>query len=214
MNIQPKAFISEEDLKKGMSLVVKDGLATEIMTALSGGTFLVAFAIFLGASNLQIGLLAALPTFMNLFQLLSIWLVRKYKNRRAISVTCSLLARIPLVLVGALPLIIPSLSGIQMFIFFLCFYYFFASVSGPSWNSWMKDLIPENKLGTFFSRRTMMSQIVNVILSIVLAILIDYTKRYFPGTEQQVYAYMFITAGVVGIIGTLFLYQPPNHYPS
>ena len=80
MQITPQEFISENDLKKGMSLVVKDGLATEIMTALSGGTFLVAVAIFLGASNFQIGLLAALPTFMNIFQLLSIWLVRKYKT--------------------------------------------------------------------------------------------------------------------------------------
>ena len=210
MQITPQEFISENDLKKGMSLVVKDGLATEIMTALSGGTFLVAVAIFLGASNFQIGLLAALPTFMNIFQLLSIWLVRKYKNRRAISVICSLLARIPLVFVGALPLLFPSLANIQLFLFFLSFYYFFASVSGPSWNSWMKDLIPENKLGAFFARRTMISQTVNVVLSILLAVLIDYIKKYLPAKEQEVYSYMFMMAGFIGIIGTFFLYQTPE----
>ena len=100
MHAEPQEVITEQQLKTGMGLVIKDGIASELMTAFSGGAFLVALALMLGASNFQIGMLAALPTFMNIFQLVSIWLVRRFRNRRMISVICSLLARIPLVLIG------------------------------------------------------------------------------------------------------------------
>src|SRR4030095_13050041 len=144
MNLRPQKELSEKDVQHSLRLMVGDGLASEAMTSLIGNTFLVAMAVMLGASNLQIGLLAALPTFTNIFQLASIWLVRRTNNRRAVSVYSSLLARFPLVIVGLLPLLFPSLITIDRFIFILFFYYVFASIAGPSWNAWMKDLVPEN----------------------------------------------------------------------
>jgi len=210
MNIKPQPVITEQELKAGMSYVVKDGLATEMMTALTGGAFLVAMALMLGASNFQIGLLAALPTFMNIFQLISIWLVRRYNNRRGISVVCSIFARVPLILAGTMPLFFPQYTGINSFIFFLCFFYFFGSVSGPSWNSWMKDFIPENQLGSFFSHRTRLAQMLNVVVSLTMAFSLDYIKQHYPQYEFTTYACMFIAAGVFGLSGAYFLYKTPE----
>ncbi|MDE3250316.1 MAG: MFS transporter, partial [Bacteroidota bacterium] len=99
MNFTPTPAITEKQLHAGMHQIVRDGVSTEIMTVLSGGAFLVAMALLLGATNFQIGLIAALPTFMNLFQLVSLWLVRRFRNRKAISVFCSILARVPLILI-------------------------------------------------------------------------------------------------------------------
>src|SRR5688572_2080861 len=110
MNLRPKKELTEAEINTGLKLVIGDGLAAEAMTTLTGGAFLVAMAILMGASNFQIGLLAALPTFTNVFQLLSIWLVRRYNNRRAISVICSLLARFPLLIVGTLVLLFSRYS--------------------------------------------------------------------------------------------------------
>src|SRR3954470_13187576 len=107
-------------------MVIGDGIAAEAMTTLTGGSFLVAMALLLGASNFQIGLLAALPTFTNLFQLISIWLVRRFNNRRTITVVCSFLARFPLLIIGIIPLI--SSEPINVLITCLFFYYFFGSI--------------------------------------------------------------------------------------
>src|SRR6476646_9097555 len=142
MNLRPhKEQLSEQQIQSGLKLVIKDGLAAEAMTAFTGGAFLVAMALLMGANNFQIGLLAALPTFTNLFQLLSIWLVRRYNNRRAIAVICGLLARFPLLVIGSLPFIFSSSTSVEVLIFFLFFYYLFGSIAGPAWNSWMKDLV-------------------------------------------------------------------------
>jgi MFS family permease len=205
MKWRPKEALEEHDINKGLKLVIGDGLAAEVMTTFTGGAFLVALALLMGASNFQIGLLAALPTFTNLFQLLSIWLVRRFNNRRAVTVLSSLLARIPLVIIGILPFAGDSAVSIQLLIFFLFFHYLFGSIAGPSWNSWMKELVPENILGTYFSKRSSYTQALNVALAIMLALLLDFVRSRYPDFEINVYGIMFIIAGVIGIIGAVIL---------
>lgn len=209
MSLRPKETLTESEIRTGLKLVIGDGLAAEAMTSLTGGAFLVAMALLMGASNFQIGLLAALPTFTNIFQLLSIWLVRRYNNRRVIVVLCSLLARIPLVAIGLLPLLFQTAS-INLLITFLFFYYFFGSIAGPGWNSWMKDLVPEKQLGAYFSRRSSYTQTLNVVLSLIVALLIDYIKDNYPQYELNTYATMFITGGILGITGSIILSRTPE----
>jgi MFS family permease len=210
MILRPKQIVTEPEVQRGLKLVIGDGLAAEAMTTLTGGAFLIAMALLLGASNFQIGLLASLPTFTNLFQLLSIWLVRRYNNRRAVAVLCGLLARLPLLIIGSIALLAPESSSIQLIIVFLFFYQFFGSIAGPSWNSWIKDLVPENKMGAYFSRRGSYTQILNVVLSLSVALLVDYIKKNYPAYELSTYAIMFITGGAIGIIGSFILSMAPE----
>jgi len=208
MDWTPKAQLTEAEVRRGLKMVIGDGLAAEAMTTLTGGTFLVALALLLGASNFQIGILAALPTFTNVFQLLSIWLVGKFNNRRLIAVGCALLARIPLLVIGLLTL--TCTASIRLLMSFLFFFYTFGSIAGPSWNSWMKDLVPEDQRGSYFARRTRLSQILNVCLSVVLALLLDYIKKYYPTAELTTYSILFIAGGIVGITGALILSKSPE----
>jgi len=210
MNLRPKAVLSEQEVQRGLKLVIGDGLAAEAMTTLTGGAFLVAMALLLGASNFQIGLLASMPTFTHASQLISIWLVRRYNNRRAVAVLCSLLARLPLLITGCIALFLPGSASIELIIFFLVFYYFFGSVAGPSWNSWIKDLVPEKSMGAYFSRRSSYTQALNVVLSLSVALLVDYIKRYYPQYELRTYATMFIAGGVIGITGGIILSMAPE----
>lgn len=210
MNITPSEYLSQRQTVKGLDLVIKEGLTSEAMSALTGGTFLVAMAILLGASNVQIGLLAALPTLTNIFQLLAIWLLQKYNNRRAIAVLCNAFARFPLLIIGALPFLFTTGTSIGVLIFLLFFHYFFGSVAGASWNSWMKDLVPEKKLGTYFSHRTRLTQTLNVFLSLILALVLDYVKKVHPHMELTTYGVMFIGGGILGLLGTWLLSRTPE----
>jgi len=189
-------------------MVIGDGVTTEAMTVLTGGTFLTAMALLLGASNFEIGVLAGLPTFTNIFQLLSIWLVGKFRNRRLVAVSCAILARLPLLVIGFFAL--AGSASIHLLMSLLFFYYFFGSIAGPSWNSWIKDLVPENILGTYFARRIRLSQILNVSLSIILALLLDFVRKQFAGFELIAYAMMFIAGGIVGITGAFILARAPE----
>jgi len=61
--------LTEEEVQSGLRSVIKDGLASQTMATLTGGVFLVALALKLGASNLVIGLLAAIPPLTQLIQI-------------------------------------------------------------------------------------------------------------------------------------------------
>jgi MFS family permease len=210
MNFRTSERLTLPEVKTGLNLVVKDGLAAEAMTTLTGGTFLVAIALHLGASNFQIGLLAAMPILTNLFQLVAIWLVQRYNNRRAIAVICNFFARFPLLLIAMLPWLFTAETSLQVLIFLLFFHYLFGSIAGASWNSWMKDLVPEKKLGIYFSRRSRMIQILNVTLSLLIAVGLDYIKKNYAAYEMPAYSIMFLAGGLMGMLGVYVLSRTPE----
>ena len=210
MKLNPSLTLRHREITRGLDLVIKEGLISEAMTTLTGGTFLMAMALLLGASNFQIGLVAALPTITNGFQIITTWLLQKYNNRRATAVIANGLARLPLLLIGMLPLIFSADTSFATIIFILVFHYLFGSIAGASWNSWMKDLVPGNKWGSYFSRRTSRTQTLNVCLSLALALLLDYIKDNYPGMELRAYAVMFVLGGVLGLLGTWLFQKRPN----
>lgn len=210
MKLSPSPSLKNRDITKGLDLVIKEGLTSEAMSTFTGGTFLMAMALLLGATNFQIGLMAALPTMTNLFQVVTTWILQKYNNRRATAVIANGLARLPLLVIGMLPLMFNADTSFGTIIFILFFHYLFGSIAGASWNSWMKDLVPSHKLGSYFSRRTSMTQTLNVCLSLTIALSLDHVKLHYPGYELTAYAIMFITGGLLGLIGTWLLVKTPE----
>ncbi|MCC6287427.1 MAG: MFS transporter [Chitinophagaceae bacterium] len=210
MNWKPKPVLSEAEIERGMKVMIVDGIASEIMTTLTGGTFLVAMALLAGANNLEIGLLASVPTATNLLQLTSIWLCRKIRSKKLLCVSLSVTARIPLFILGLLALTLEKLS-FNILITMLFFYYAFGSISGPIWNAWVKDLVPVSRLGTYFSKRSSYMQMLNVILGLSVAFLMDHIKKEYPYFEQKTFGCMFIVAGMVGIAGAIYMSRSPEH---
>src|SRR3954469_5128278 len=66
-------------------LVLYDSLASEAMGTLTAGVFLVGYAVGLGASNVAIGVLAAVPFAVQFLQLPAVVLVERIRRRRAIA---------------------------------------------------------------------------------------------------------------------------------
>lgn len=214
MKLQPFDQLTSTQVKTGMHLILKDGLATETMNTLTAGTFLTAIALYMGASNVQIGLLAALPTFANIFQLVSVYLVQRFNNRRAITVIGAFCARLPLLVIGILPLLFSTSASVSALICLFLFQCPIASIAGGSWNSWMRDLIPQEILGSYYSHRTRLMQIWNVTLSLVIAMSIDYIKVQHPTYEITCYAIMFIVSGLIGMWGVYALLRTPEPKPA
>lgn len=210
MDFTPKVDLSQEEIDHGLKLVVRDGIASEMMVTLTGGAFLVSLALLMGASNFQVGLIAALPTLANLFQLLAIWLVHRYANRRAITVTGLTLSRLPLLLIAALPFLFPATVGIYLLIGLLFLHFFFGSIAGTSWSSWMKDLVPESMLGEYFSNRSRKIAIVSVTFSLAAATALDYVEANFEEDIAAAYSVMFVIAGIVGLYGASVLARTPE----
>ncbi len=210
MRFEVKDKLTEEEVEKGLKGVIKDGLASQALTTLTGGIFLVAFALELGASNVVIGLLAAIPPLAQLIQIPSIYLIEKYRNRCEISVFASALSRIFWLPIALIPFIFPSKEGLIFLVVAVFLHLVLGSVGGCSWNSWMCDLVPVQKLGIFFSKRMFYATVVSIVLSIAAGIYIDYWKKLFPGYVLQGYSVLFFLGFLAGMIGVYFLSTIPE----
>ena len=111
---QVKDTLTEGEVEEGLRSVIKDGLASQATGVLTGGIFLVAFALLLGASNLVIGILAAIPPLTQLVQIPGIYIVERFRNRRAISVYASILSRSFWILVALIPFVFSPKIGVAI----------------------------------------------------------------------------------------------------
>lgn len=200
----PKAFLNEERTRHGLQNVLWDGVTTEILTTLTGGVFLVSLALLIGANNKDIGLLAAWPLLGNITQLSIVALLQKYRNRKIITLGLLFLARVPLVLIGLV--IVGNLSyDIHFFMFAMAIHYTCSAAAGLTWNSWVKDLVPAEDLGRYFSKRSKYMLVVNLCVSLVLALGLDLIKDRYPDLELYFYGILFAIAGISGFIGMRML---------
>jgi len=210
MRFPVKDTLTAEETEFGLRAVIRDGLASQTMVTLTGGIFLVAFALKLGASNTVIGFLAAIPPLAQLVQIPSIYLVEKIRNRRAISVYILAVARLFWILIGLIPFLFSVKAGLVFLIIALLSHSILAAIANTGWGSWMRDLVPQYRLGSFFSRRMALATALGIPFSLGAGFYIDYWKRLFPAYELYGYSILFFLGCLAGIVGVYYISTIPE----
>lgn len=197
----PSPTLSEEDTQRGMKWLTWEGAATMGFNSITESGFLAAYALLLGANNFQIGILAALPFMVQPTQILMIILVERLKMRKAFSVvawTASQLVWVPIALIpvfigtnGALS--ISALLGLVALRSLL------ASARNANFNSWVRDLVPANTLGSFHSRRLTLAMVTAIVFSLGASFFVDFWKTQNPG-DSEIYGYT-----IVLLVGVIFI---------
>ncbi len=206
----PTETLSDDEISKGLSFIIKDGLATQAMVTLTSGIFLVAFGLQLGASNTVIGLLAAIPPLAELIQMPAISIVENVRNRRLICVSASIVARLFWVVIALIPFLFGLTIALPVLIMSLVLYGSISAISHCSWNSWMRDLVPEEIMGSFFSRRMSLSLALGIVLSLVASALIDFIQRNPSYPTGTAYSVIFLGGFVAGLFGIWYMSRIPE----
>ncbi len=210
MKFTVKNTLTEAEVQSGLRAVIRDGLASQAMVTFTGGALLVAFALMLGAFNLVIGLLAAIPPLTQLIQIPSIFLVEKIRNRRAISVYASASSRAMLLVIGLMSIFLPTKTALMFLIVALALHTILGAVSACSWSSWMRDLVPQDQLGSFYSKRMRLATGLGIVLYLVAGLYIDSVKRLFPTFELHSYSILFLLGFFAGMLGVYFISTIPE----
>jgi MFS family permease len=203
--ISPDASRTE----RARRLVLYDALSHEAMGILTTGVFLAGFAVAIGASNLAIGVLAAVPFLAQLLQIPAVFLIERSRSRRLVSVWSSGIGRCFL-LGSAMAPFLGTDAGMAVLIGTLTVHQAMAAVSGCAWNSWMRDLVPANEYGRFFGKRTAVTTVVSITLAFLGSVLIDAWKHYVPGAPVLAYSCLFAVSALIGLWGVYLLYLTPE----
>lgn len=210
---QAPAEISMEEQAHALRLVHQDSYYSQTTTTLTTGIFLVGLALQFKASNATIGLLSAIPFLAQLLQLPAIHLLSKSSSRRTICVATTLFSRLWLIPILGTPWL--ASSTLALFILLLAFicHTGTGAISTCAWNAWLKDLLPMDKLGTFFSRKLASATLTSIILTLLGGCFIDFWFHHFPHFKTQGYSLIFGLALLVGLLGVPPLRRIPEQQP-
>jgi len=198
-------ILSNNDIELSLKNVTKDGYISQIMVNLTTGPILISFALRYGANLFIIGLLGAIPTLCNFFQIPTIFLIERLRNRRIISVFSLTFYRICIFAIGLIPFLFMFEAGLIFLIILLTLQSIFASVGHTAWNFWMHDLIPQKILGKFFSRRLLLSTGMGLITSLLAGIFIDIWKTTFVDIEDLGYSILYFLGFIFGMISIYYI---------
>lgn len=151
--LHPTDSLDDQARTSGLRFLLLDGVSTQVMGSLTGGALLVAFALLLGASNTIIGLIAAVGPLTQLLQIPAILLVERLRLRKAIVISTLLVARCFWVVVAAIPWVVPPDHRVGWLLASLALYFSFSSISSSAYNSWKRDLVPDETMGRFLATR-------------------------------------------------------------
>jgi MFS family permease len=207
--LKPKDTLDEADLNNGLRMILYDGICTQLMGIFTGGAFLVAFALLLGASNRIIGFIAAIGPLAHILQIPTVFLVDRVRLRKFLVVVSSFLSRLFWFVVAAIPWLVPENQRLSIFVVCIFCYYGLGTVSGTAWSSWIRDFVPEKILGRFFSKRLAIATAIGAVVSILAGYGVDLYKNHYS-SEIGAYSILFLLGAGAGLIGVSFLSRIPE----
>jgi len=210
----PKPTISDQDIAGGLRWLTWEGTASMGFFSITTSGFLAAYALVLGCNNFQIGILAALPFLTQPLQIFVIPLVERFRRRKIITLAAWIPAQLSWVLIALIPLFldVPSSSAVALLLVTIGIRGVFASVTSCSWNSWLRDLVPQQVLGSFFARRQMWANLAAMTFGLAASFFVTYWEGHAPaGNEVLGYVFPLLFGAVfLGLASPLFMSLIPE----
>jgi len=113
-------------------------------------------------------------------------------------------------LIAIIPLLFPHQASLSLLLMAMALNGAFAAVGNSSWNSWMRDLVPQDRLGSFFSKRMSLTTALGIALNLAAGVYIDHWKKLFPGYELRGYSILFFLGFLAGMLGVYFISTIPE----
>lgn len=181
-------------LSYNQKILLGNGGLWAAFDALTTG-FLIAYAIHLGASNLIIGVLGAIPYIGVMCSQLPGAFLINHVRRRTICAWSGMCSRVLwLGIIGAPVLFLEyPLLGL-MGVYFVV--RFFESLADPAWTSLAADLVPEQSRGAFFSRRLFWISLIGMVAFVAGGLVLD----YFPKGSSTGFSTIFGVGIAFGLL--------------
>jgi len=209
----PTSQLTDADREAGLKWYVRNGMFFKIMETLSIGVFLTAYALSLGASNLVIGVLAAIPSLNQLAQLPAVYLVERIASRRLVAVSLTLASRLLLLGAAAAALLQPGPAALLLLVIAFAIRYVFGAIAGCAWNSWVRDFLPAERRGVFSAQRLTWMTVMAAIAALTGGIFVDNWTGLTSLPQIYAYSALLVLATFSGVLETFAMAQIPEPTP-
>ena len=210
----PKDTLSDQERARGLLYATWEGTLGAAMFSVVGSGFLAAYALALGANNLQIGIMASIPFIMQPLQLPAIALVERLRLRKLIAVLMWYPAQAMWLVMALIPVFVdvPSGPAVSVLLGLLALRGALSAVVTCSHNPWLRDLVPQETMGQFFSRRLALGVVASMVFGLGGAFFVDYWKgQASPDNEIFGFTFALIFGSVfLGLTSSTFMAMMPE----
>ena len=166
----------QNEPQQSLSYSIRDGVFASIQQG-AGESYISPFAIFLNASNTQIGLLASIPLLLGAcFQFVSVKVLDLLQKRKKVILLGAGLQALVWIPLFWLPFIFPNHAA-SLVIFCATAYFLAGNFATPAWNSLMGDLVPTATRGSYFGLRSKYNSIAAFIALCIGGLILHYAER-------------------------------------
>jgi MFS family permease len=205
-----------------MSLITWAWVLGNVWQSATAGAPLTEFARGLGTTNLQFGILTALPFITALLCLPGAIFSEQSGQRKLVFLITLYAQRLIWIPIALIPLWMSRHGGgatawaADCFLLMMFFMYAVGNAGGPAWASWMADLVPERIRGKYFSVRRQVANLSGISAALIAGMLMDrHTNGTITRGLMSVCSMIFIGSAIFGIADIhLFHYIPDVHRPA
>ncbi|HEU5011114.1 MAG TPA: MFS transporter [Roseiflexaceae bacterium] len=201
--------LSPGEVRRGLNLSIYEGALATVHVSVVTGAFVTGFALMLGANDFELGLIGAMPFVGPLFQFIGAFLEERLGERRRITVISSALSRVLWAVIAALPFITMLGSAkIPMFLGLLLVSQALIGITSNAWTSWMSDLVPPRRRGSYFGMRNTVCSISAMVTTWLAGIGLDHYQSI--GNDRVGYALVFGVAVLCAMASAFVLSKQPE----
>jgi MFS family permease len=202
--------LSPNYLTKNLNISLYEAFFTSLVVGLAE-TYFIAYALHLGVSVIQSGLLSSFPLLLaGLSPFFFRRLFRRFSNSKWVLVGCGMqaFAIASLAFLGAFSFgHSPSFSFSILLVLFSIYWFGHFSCQ-PSWNKWIAEIVPHAKSQSYFSKRSRVVQI-GTITGLVLGGF-SLHLEIFNVSTTLLFIMLFLLAYHIKMLSFYFFYKLPK----
>lgn len=186
-------------VKKSLNISWKEGIFANVMLV-TLEYYAIPFAIFLGASPFEIGMLVALPQLLgSASQLLAVKFVRFIGSRIKFLIYGCVAQALVVIPMAALALLTCQLK-IQILLLCMILYRVLGNLIATAWGSLMSDYLLPNERGKYLGRRSQIVGISGIVTMIMAGLTLFIFKRYV--SPSMGFCILFVVSALCRLISS------------
>ena len=200
--------MTDAETNSSLRLMAWEGVASSVVFSLGSGGFMAAYALALGANNLQVGVLAALPFVTQVLQVPAILAVERFRTRKAIGVPALYAANLMWIPIGAVPFLMdtPGSAAVAVVIALMAIRGLFTPAWATASASWLRDLVPDRTLGRYYGRRLAITTAAVAAVGLGASFFVSWWEQASgPGEAILAFSFLLIAGSLTfGVAGASF----------
>lgn len=194
----------EEIIRQALNISIYEGIGATIYAVVIQGFFLTKIGLEFGADAFTLSLLLGIQLLSQVIQLFVPRIISALGRRKPFVIFFVLCSRSLWLLILILSVL--NITGKNYFMIIVSSYFICSALVGNAWTSWMKDLVPQKRMGRFFGFRNLVHSFCSLVFTWIYSTILN---QWPTRDGVEIILFIGLIAGFISVFVLSKQYEPP-----